>query len=200
MQWDHTIQIVHFGNFREQLRLTSGDALRKRGKKVRFIFSWDDYDTFRKVPKNMPKQELLESYLFRPIVETPDPYEKEDSYAAHHEKAYEKQLDKVGIKVEPIYQAKKYRNGDYSDQIINTLKRSDEIRNILDEHRTSPLPESWLPVSIYCENCKTDKVGNSLNFVDGSKIEYVCENCGHQSTIEIKNSDRVKLPWRLDWR
>ena len=131
--------IVHFGNFRETITVDLvANALRKRGKKVRFIFSWDDYDTFRKVPKNMPKQELLETYLFRPIVETPDPYEKEDSYAAHHEKAYEKQLNKVGIKVEPIYQAKKYRNGDYSDQIIETLKRSDEIRNILDEHRTSP--------------------------------------------------------------
>ena len=54
----------------------------------------------------MPKQELLESCLFRPIVETPDPYEKDESYAAHHEKAYEKQLDKVGIKVEPIYHGK----------------------------------------------------------------------------------------------
>ena len=43
---------VHIGNFRE---IISVDlvvrALRSRGKNVRFIYSWDDYDVFRKVPK-----------------------------------------------------------------------------------------------------------------------------------------------------
>ncbi len=55
---------VHIGNFRE---IISVDlvvrALRDKGEKVRFIYSWDDYDVFRKVPKNMPQQELLETYL-----------------------------------------------------------------------------------------------------------------------------------------
>jgi lysyl-tRNA synthetase class 1 len=55
---------VHIGNFRE---IISVDlvvrALRDRGKQVRFIYSWDDYDVFRKVPKNMPQGELLAKYL-----------------------------------------------------------------------------------------------------------------------------------------
>ena len=55
---------VHVGNFRE---IISVDlvvrALRSRGKNVRFIYSWDDYDVFRKVPANMPKPEVLEKYL-----------------------------------------------------------------------------------------------------------------------------------------
>ena len=59
---------VHIGNFRE---IISVDlvvrALRDRGKTVRFIYSWDDYDVFRKVPANMPKLEILEQYLRFPI-------------------------------------------------------------------------------------------------------------------------------------
>ena len=55
---------VHVGNFRE---IISVDlvvrALRSRGKNVRFIYSWDDYDVFRKVPANMPKPEVLGKYL-----------------------------------------------------------------------------------------------------------------------------------------
>ena len=55
---------VHIGNFRE---IISVDlvvrALRSRGKNVRFIYSWDDYDVFRKVPKNMPKSKELENYF-----------------------------------------------------------------------------------------------------------------------------------------
>lgn len=46
---------VHIGNFRD---LITGEAvareLESKGKKARFIFSWDDYDRFRKVPKNIP--------------------------------------------------------------------------------------------------------------------------------------------------
>ena len=62
---------VHIGNFRE---IISVDlvvrALRDRGKKVRFIYSWDDYDVFRKVPENMPGKETLQNYLRYPITMT----------------------------------------------------------------------------------------------------------------------------------
>ena len=47
-------------------------ALREKGKDVRFIYSWDDYDVFRKVPKNMPEPEFLEKYLRYPITLVPD--------------------------------------------------------------------------------------------------------------------------------
>ena len=41
---------VHIGNFREIITVDLVKrALEKRGKKVRFIYSWDDYDVFRKV-------------------------------------------------------------------------------------------------------------------------------------------------------
>ena len=55
---------VHIGNFREIITVDLiVRALRDRGKNVRFIYSWDDYDVFRKVPGNMPKPEVLEKYL-----------------------------------------------------------------------------------------------------------------------------------------
>ena len=66
---------VHIGNFREIITVELVvRALRERGKQVRFIYSWDDYDVFRKVPENMPKQEMLKDYLRQPITLTPDPY------------------------------------------------------------------------------------------------------------------------------
>ncbi|WP_315329411.1 class I tRNA ligase family protein, partial [Treponema socranskii] len=51
---------VHIGNFREIITVDLVvRALRDRGKNVRFIYSWDDYDVFRKVPANMPNQDEL---------------------------------------------------------------------------------------------------------------------------------------------
>jgi lysyl-tRNA synthetase class 1 len=190
---------VHFGNFREVITVDLvARALRKRGKKVRFIFSWDDYDTFRKIPANMPKQDVLETFMFQPIVDTPDPYDKEKSYAAHHESAFESQLEKVGIEVEPLYQATKYRAGEYKDGIKKALDGVETIKEILNQYRKEPLASDWLPISVYCEKCNTDNKIKDKAW-DGEKLSYACDNCGHQGSEELATTSRLKLPWRVDW-
>jgi len=191
--------VVHFGNFRETITVDFvARALRKLGKEVRFIFSWDDYDTFRKVPLNMPKQEELKKYMYQPIVDTPDPFDEHESYAAHQEKAYEEQVKKVGVEVESIYQAKQYRAGTYKEGIRKALENRDVIAKILNEHRTSPLADDWQPVSVYCEKCNTDHDIHSIKYSD-NKITYDCKACGHSGTEDLETTSRVKLPWRVDW-
>lgn len=190
--------VVHFGNFRETITVDFVvKALRRRGKKVRFIFSWDDYDTFRKIPANLPKQEELEKYLFQPIVDTPDPFETDESYAAHHERSYMEQLKKVGVEAEPIFQANMYRAKTYNQEILKVLKAKDKIAKILNQYRSQPLAANWLPVSIYCENCNRDKM-KSIEFVKES-LKYECELCSHSGSEEVATSTRLKLPWRVDW-
>lgn len=190
---------VHFGNFREVITVDFvARALRKRGKNVRFIFSWDDYDTFRKIPKNMPKQDELEKFMFQPIVDTPDPYEKRESYAALHEKNFEEQLEKVGIVVEPLYQATKYRAGVYAEGIKRALDKTEDIKRILNQYRKEPLAADWLPVSVYCEKCNTDnKITNKT--WNGESLSYECENCGNKGSEVLNETSRLKLPWRVDW-
>ena len=193
--------VVHFGNFREVMTVDLvARGLKKRGKKVRFIFSWDDYDTFRKVPANMPNQPELEKFLFNPIVDTPDPFGEHESYAAHHEKSFEAQIAKMGIISEPLYQAKKYRAGEYKEQIINTLKKRDALAAILNKWRATPLEANWWPVNIYCSKCNRDKTA-ILNFDGNSTLTYKCEfdECAYQGHEDINTSTRVKLPWRMDW-
>ncbi len=191
--------VVHFGNFREVITTEFvAKALKERGKNVRFIFSWDDYDTFRKVPANLPKQEKLKEYLFQPIVDTPDPHGQAESYAAYHEASFEAQLKRVGIDLEPIYQAKKYRAGDYKKGIRLALEKRDEIAAILNKHRTKPLPNDWQPVSVYCEKCNTDNQIKNMKW-DGNALSYECGHCSHQGQEVLEETSRIKLPWRLDW-
>lgn len=192
--------VVHFGNFREVITVDLvARGLRAKGKKVRFIFSWDDYDTFRKVPANMPKQDELAKYMFQPIVDTPDPFGEEASYAAHHEKSFEAQIAKVGIEVEPLYQAKKYRAGEYRKGIKLTLEKRQEIAAILNEHRTTALDSNWMPVSIYCEKCNTDHKIKDIKWDNKEELSYACDNCQHSGTLDLATTERVKLPWRMDW-
>ncbi len=190
---------VHIGNFRE---IISVDlvvrALNEMGKKTRFIYSWDDYDVFRKVPKNMPNQEELKKYLRMPITLTPDPYGEYESYARRNEVEVEKLLPIVGINPEYIYQAKRYRTSTYAEGIKKALQSKERIRAILNEHRTTPLEENWWPITVFCTSCNRDTT--KVEGWDGDySVTYSCESCGNRETVDLRETPAVKLFWRIDW-
>ena len=189
---------VHIGNFREIITVDLvRRALEKRGKKVRFIYSWDDFDVFRKVPTNMPKPELLRQYLRKPIVDTHDTFGCHKSYAEHHEKEVEEIVPKVGITPEFFYQAKRYRSGEYAAEMKHALENTENIVKILNQYREEPLESSWLPVSLFCEQCGKDTI-NTLTWPGDYTLAYECE-CGHKDTFDFRKKHIVKLKWRVDW-
>ncbi|OQY36392.1 MAG: lysine--tRNA ligase [Spirochaetaceae bacterium 4572_7] len=189
---------VHIGNFREIISVElTVRALRDLGKNVRFIYSWDDYDVFRKVPKNMPKQELLEGYLRKSIDIVPDVLGDEVSFAKANEKRVESILPKVGIFPEYIYQADKYRLSTYAKGMRDALEHEDKIRAILNQHRKEDLGPDWKPVSFFCSSC--DKDDTTLTGWNGEwDVTYKCE-CGHTETVDLRESKGAKLFWRIDW-
>ncbi|MGL1892327.1 MAG: lysine--tRNA ligase [Spirochaetaceae bacterium] len=189
---------VHIGNFREIISVDlTVKALRDMGKNVRFIYSWDDYDVFRKVPKDMPKQEEMATYLRKPIVLVPDFLDGEDSYAKANEKRLEKLLPKVGVYPEYIYQAVKYRKSDYADGMKTALVNRDVIRRELNGSRTTDLAADWWPISVFCSKCDRDTT-TVLDWDGDYSVHYSCE-CGNDETVDMRNTPWVKLPWRIDW-
>src|SRR3989344_1384587 len=190
---------VHIGNFREIITVDLVKrALEKRGKKVRFLYSLDDFDVFRKVPANMPKPELLQQYLRKPIVDTPDTFGCHTSYAEHHEKEVEHAVPLVGIEPEFLYQAKKYRSGEYAAEIKHALENTQTIIKILNQFREEPLEKGWLPIAVFCEKCGKDTI-NSLQWSGGYILSYECA-CGHKDTFDFKKKPALtKLKWRVDW-
>jgi len=189
---------VHIGNFREVITVDLVcRALKKAGKEVKFIYSWDDYDRLRKIPKNFPKQDLLKKYLGQPIVDTPDPFGCHKSYAAHLEKEFERDLVRVGIKPKFIYQHKMYRACKYAKEIAVCMQARNKIREILNKYRKEPLPENWYPIKVYCKKCKTDET-QIINYDEKFTITYKCK-CGAEETTDFRKSGNVKLVWRVDW-
>lgn len=193
---------VHIGNFRE---IISVDlvvrALKERGKNVRFIYSWDDYDVFRKVPANMPKQDELQKYLRYPITLVPDTFGRDESYARHHEVDVENILPKVGIHPEFLYQAERYRSGMYVEGMKKALDNREKIKDCLNRHRDDahkiPADEAYWPVSVFCSACNRDTT--TVTGWDGEwGLSYTCE-CGHGETADIRTAKGVKLGWRVDW-
>ncbi len=167
---------VHIGNFREFFTAyIVGHALRDRGKTVRHIHMWDDYDRFRKVPKNVPPE--WKEHLTKPVREVPDPWGGcHESYADHFMSLFEEEVSKLGIEVDFLHASELYQSGEYAEEIRLALEKRDEIKAILDKYRERakqpPLEDSWQPVMIYCPYCRRE-----AEFVswDGEwKVSYKC--------------------------
>ena len=191
--------LVHVGNFRESITVDLvGRALQAAGKQVRAIHSWDDFDTFRKVPKNLPQQDMLKEQLRRPISRIPDPYGEEASYAARSTKQFEGELARLGVRPEYLYQEERYSSGRYAEQMRRALEEREKIKTLLNRYRTEPLAEDWLPTSIYCEVCQRDEM--TYQRYDGDwSYSYECNRCQHQGTVDIRTTKNLKLMWRIDW-
>ncbi|MDR1476901.1 MAG: lysine--tRNA ligase, partial [Rickettsiales bacterium] len=160
----------------------------------------DDYDTFRKVPADMPMQDMLQDKLYQPIVDVPDPYGTADSYARHNELTLEDSAPSLGVDyVEYVYQSKKYRAGDYNELVIKAMDSRDRIVEIMREFKTGEIDSGWVPLLTYCSECDRDRVAFSNYDAAKKSIDYECKLCGHKETLDLRTSRRLKLPWRIDW-
>lgn len=191
--------VVHIGNFREAITVDFVvRVLREHGRNVRFLYSWDDYDAFRKVPANLPDKEMLEKNLRKPISDVPDPFGKAESYAGGFEHRFENEIGQLGIKPDYIYQNKAYRSGKYAEGIRTALENEPKIVEILNRFRTEPLEAGWTCLSIFCKTCGKD-VTKLVKYTPPYQVEYSCKICKKNDTIDFSKEPGVKLLWRVDW-
>ena len=189
---------VHIGNFREMVTVELvARALKDKKKNVRFVYSWDDFDRFRKIPANMPKPETLQQHIGMALTKTPDTFGCHKSYAEHFEKEVEQYLPAVGISPEFIYESGEYEKCRYANEIKFILQNREKIKMILDKFKTEPATENWWPVQIYCEKCGKDTT-RILSWDSSFTIEYACE-CNYRGKADFSKKGIVKLPWRIDW-
>lgn len=195
---------VHIGNFRDiATSYFVATSLRALGKKVKFIFSWDEYDRFRKVPKNVAELDTnFDRYIGLPYSEIPDPYGCCPSYAKHFEKEFEKSLSAFGIDVDFRYQAAEYKSGRYAKQIVETLAQRLQIYDIIMSFKTQDASdeerETYYPVAVYCDKCGKDNTKITSLSDDSATATYECK-CGHKGEINFLTDFHAKLVWKLDW-
>ncbi len=192
---------VHIGNFREIVTtFFVAKALEYLGKQVRFIFSWDDYDRFRKVPSGLP--EHYSEYIGLPYSEVPDPHGCHESYAAHFESQFEETLEAFDIHPEYIYQSQMYQSGAYVEGVREALIKRREIYDVLMRYKTQSWNEvardRYYPVTVYCRECGRDHILNLSYDELSDTIEYHC-SCGHHEIAELEGFNRIKLNWKIDW-
>ena len=199
---------IHFGNFREIMTQYAVKLeLEKLGKKVKFVFVWDEFDAMRKVPAGAP--EGFDEHLRKPLTGIPDPAGEFETWAKRHETVFENSLKELGIDVEFKFQTEVYESGAYDDAIIKALQNREVIAKILLSHMSDKSKaakeineevyiESYYPVSVY--SSFTGKDTTKIISYDGdSTITYRCLETEKEETINLRETHIVKLAWKVDW-
>jgi lysyl-tRNA synthetase class 1 len=202
----------HIGNANDVIR---GHAiylaLKDLGQKAKLIWISDNVDPLRSIPRDMPSE--LKDYLGMPVSKIPDIFDGlHKNFANHFEEKFLSQLKKVFIKPKALLGNEMYEKGMYNEVMIAALKRKNEIIEILNKFRKTPLTQDWYPIDVICENCGKIATTRILNcYPEEGKVEYECseeeillhrkfpvKGCGYKGERSILNGG-AKLTWRVEW-
>ena len=199
---------IHFGNFREVITTFAVvKALQDKGKQAEFIYSWDDFDRFRKVPADI--KQTYEEHIGKALSNIPSPHDKEKSYAEYYQQQFEKSLKAFNITPSYKYQTKLYTAGTYDEYIFEALRKRKEIAKILLSFMTekgkknknivdSEYCETYFPISLYSRF--TGKDTTKILSYDGKKaIRYRCNITKKEEDIDLSKTRIAKLNWKVDW-
>ena len=200
--------IVHFGNFRDVATSHAVmNELLARGKKARLLFSWDDYDRFRKVPVGIDPS--FSRYIGMPLTAIPDPEGTYESYAKRFEVGFEESIEELGITLDYRYQTQEYKSGRYVDKMALALENRLKAADIQLQFKTDKGNEAkgidpetyrqtYFPVTVYSRFSGTDKT-QIISYDGGTKLTYRCLVTDKVEQIDFKETPIVKLQWKLDW-
>ncbi len=210
--------VAHLGNFNEIMRgYFVAEVLRDRGFEVRQVFTSDDRDPLRKLPRKLADPEgnivglgdvdagALGRNLGKPYTDIPDPFGESASYAAHFASLLKADADRLGVPVDMISNTELYEDGTFEPVVEHVLANVDEARAVLSAYQ-SKVDGEYVPFNPICGNC--GKVTETVTDIDldAGTVDYVCtdmtaggdtiEGCGHEGTATFREG---KLPWRFEW-
>ena len=162
-----------------------------------FCFS-DDLDGMRKVPDNVPQQEMLHENLQKPLTSVPDPFGEYPSFGDHNNAMLRRFLDTFGFEYEFISATEFYRSGRFDATLRLAAERYDAIMEImlasLREERQQTY-SCFLP--IHPETGRVLYV--PIRNVDAARGEITFDDeTGREWTLPVTGGN-VKLQWKPDF-
>src|SRR3954454_12721484 len=127
--------LPHIGTFGEVARTSmvrhAFQVLTNDAVPTRLIAFSDDMDGLRKVPDNVPKRDLLEKHLGKPLTRVPDPFGTHASFGAHNNARLRGFLDAFGFDYEFLSSTDCYTSGRFDRALMRVLERYDAVMRIM---------------------------------------------------------------------
>jgi lysyl-tRNA synthetase class 1 len=203
--------LPHIGTFGEVVRTTMvRQAFRRLSDIPTRLFAFsDDMDGLRKVPDNVPNQEMLRQYLGvvghdgtehggMPLTRIPDPFGCHESFGHHNNAQLRQFLDAFGFDYEFQSSTDWYASGRFDAALREVLRHYDAIMAVMlptlgEERRRSYCP--FLPVS--------PKSGRVLQTpaveIHAERGTVVFRDEAGALFETAVTGGACKLQWRVDW-
>ncbi|RRH78581.1 lysine--tRNA ligase [Falsigemmobacter faecalis] len=192
--------LPHIGTFGEVARTT---MIRRAFEAIsdiptRLICFSDDMDGMRKVPENVPNQELLQANVQKPLSAVPDPFGEYDSFGGYNNAMLRRFLDTFGFEYEFYSATEFYKSGQFDAVLLRAVEKYNEIMEVMlkslrDERAASY--SCFLP--IHPETGRVLYVPmKEVNAKDGT-ITFDDED-GREWTLPVTGGN-VKLQWKPDF-
>lgn len=191
--------LPHIGTFGEVARTTMVMHAFKQlsDMPTRLICFSDDMDGLRKVPENLPNQELIAANLGKPLTSVPDPFGTHESFGHHMNARLRKFLDTFGFEYEFKSSTATYKSGEFDTALLTILKEYDKVMKVMlptlgEERQQTYSP--FLPVSprsgkvLLAKVAKTDVAAGTITYV---------EEDGSEETVPVTGG-HCKLQWKPD--
>ena len=115
-----------------------------------FAFS-DDMDGMRKIPDNVPNQDLLSQHLDKPLTSVPDPFGTHESFGHHNNSRLRGFLDKFGFDYEFKSATECYKSGIFDEILLKILQNYEAVINVI----LPTLVRSGELIACFCQSEKT---------------------------------------------
>ncbi len=191
--------LPHIGTFGEVARTTMMINALNHIKKIDYelITFSDDMDGLRKVPENIPNNEVLKKNIGKPLTAIPDPFEKYKSFGEHNNAKLKEFLNKFNFKFNFKSSTENYKQGTFNNSLMRVLEKYDEIMNIILPTLREERKKTYCPFLPLCP--KTGKV-LEIPLVSMKKKtgEVIFDNKGEKIVTNVLNGN-CKLQWKVDW-
>jgi len=210
--------VPHLGNVNEIMRgYFVAEVLRERGWEVRQVFTTDDRDPLRKLPRKLADLDgnivdlgdvnagALGKNLGHAYTDIPDPFGCCDSYGDHFSTLIAESAELLDAPIDVVSTTELYESGRMDDVVEHVLRNREQAREVLSAYQDK-VDEDYVPFNPFCSNCgKVTETVTGVD-VDDRTVEYRCtdieagnrtiEGCDHEGTATFREG---KLPWRFEW-
>ncbi|WP_102226116.1 lysine--tRNA ligase [Acidimangrovimonas sediminis] len=192
--------LPHIGTFGEVARTT---MIRRAFEAIcdiptRLICFSDDMDGMRKVPENVPNQDLLKANIQKPLTSVPDPFGEYESFGHHNNAMLRRFLDTFGFEYEFYSATEFYKTGKFDEVLLRAAERYDAVMKVMlkslrDERRETY--SIFLPIHpetgrvLYVPMKHVDAKAGTITFDDED---------GREWTLPVTGGN-VKLQWKPDF-
>lgn len=209
----------HIGTVSEMLRTKMViEAFRNLSTdyyEISWILFADDMDALRKIPDNVPDKKEMEQYIGVPICDIPDPWGRDDSFAAHNIRELVELLERFNLTQDDyvLYTASEmYRKGTFNPMLNNFAKKAEEIKKIVTHDYGKERIATYCPFlpivdkktihELYdwriCYAPSTKDQAWMLHFYTEALEGPINESARRAEMVSLFDGN-CKLQWKVDW-